>query len=156
MAHMSLGRRVELPARKVWEGVTSLLSPDNPDRDKILARLDFDIRIEGRGVGQMIYTELRNPTLLGVIGHIVERLEEWDPERRFMRYRIIDNGPLPVTDVLLSFKVTAHGASASSYRYEAEFTPVSATEEEIRTLFTRNWILIKHILNGLGGASGVR
>ncbi|MET7286992.1 SRPBCC family protein [Streptomyces sp. NPDC005573] len=68
---------------------------------------------------------------------IVERLIDFDEERRFYSYTILE-APFPVTDYLSTLRVHAVAGddSVSEVQWSGRFTPRDVPDEEVVALFT--------------------
>ena len=120
MPIVTVAERVEAPAERVWElinwhGVARL-------EGGLFQRIEFFGDMPMVGVTKRIHLAEGLPVL--------ERLEAIDEVERAYRYRVIDDGDLPVTDYCGYVRVSPCGPAACHIKIESSFTPVAVTESE--------------------------
>jgi hypothetical protein len=93
------------------------------------------VTVEGEGVG-MVRTMHLVDSWGG--GYVRERLEELNPEDRYMRYRLIDSGPVPFADYLGSIRVNPAGPDACVAVMTSRFVPVEISDETARKMSEGN------------------
>lgn len=132
MPIVTVAERVEAPAQVVWEhinwhGVAKL-------EGGLFKRIEFFGDTPIVGVTKRIHLEEGLP--------ILERLESVDEDDRTYRYRVIDEGDLPVTDYSGYVRVAPCGPAACHVKIESMFTPVAVTEQQ----WTETWTAMEHSL----------
>lgn len=120
MAIVTVAERVDLPASQVWDhiswhGVARL-------EGGLFKRIEFFGDRPDIGVTKRLHLAEGPP--------VTERLEAFDADDRAYRYRVIDEGPLSVTDYRGSVRVTPCGPDACHVTIECRYTPVSVTAEQ--------------------------
>lgn len=107
--------RIPTPADAAWRvlGDFSLADVKNGICDSVT--------VDGSGVGAV-----RTMTLAASWGggSVRERLEELDVTERYMRYRLVDSGPVPFADYEGSIRVTPAGPDACVAVMSSRFVPV--------------------------------
>jgi hypothetical protein len=120
MPIVTVAERVEAPAQTVWEyinwhGVARL-------EGGLFQKIEFFGDKPEVGVTKRLHLADGLP--------ILERLEAMDEAERTYRYRVLDNGDLPITDYRGYVRVGACGPAACCVKIECEFTPVDVTAQE--------------------------
>lgn len=120
MPNVTVAEHVKAPAQAVWElinwhGVARL-------EGGLFKRIEFFGDTPVVGITKLIHLAEGLPVL--------ERLESVDEDDRTYRYRVIDEGDLPVTDYCGYVRVTPCGPSACHVKIECSFTPVAVTEQQ--------------------------
>lgn len=120
MAVATVAEYINAPAQQVWEhiswhGVANL-------EGGLFQRIEFFGDEPVVGITKMLHLAEGLPVL--------ERLEAVDEADRTYRYRVIDEGDLPVTDYCGYVRVTPCGPDACHVKIESSFTPVSVTEQQ--------------------------
>ena len=128
MPLLERGTRFEVPAETLWEyiswiGVEKLAEGD----DDSVAGVEFEGRSNNPGSIRIVH-QANGPS-------VHERLEEYNEEDRFYRYRVIDSGTLPVTDYVGTVRVTPCGPDACMLKITCASLPIMVTEDEWR----RHW-----------------
>lgn len=126
MPIVTLAEHVKAPAQAVWEhinwhGVAKL-------EGGLFKRIEFFGDTPVVGITKLIHLAEGLPVL--------ERLEAVDEKDRTYRYRVIDEGDLPVTDYCGYVRVTPCGPAACHVKIECSFTPVAVTEEQWAEIWT--------------------
>lgn len=93
------------------------------------------VTVSGDGVGA-----IRTMTLAAAWGggSVRERLEELDVADRYMRYRLVDSGPVPFADYEGSIRVTPAGPDACVAVMTSRFVPVEIDESTARGMSVSN------------------
>jgi hypothetical protein len=129
MIHVERAIRIEASAEVAW----TVLG------DFTLAELTESIvtlvTVEGQGVGAVRTMHLVER--LGR-GYVKERLEHLDERDRYMRYRLVDSGPVPFADYMGSIRVTPAGPDACVAVMTASFLPVEIDAEAARAISIQN------------------
>ena len=123
MPTITVARRFAAPADDVWRyvrwhGVAQLAHYAEAYFEKIT----FETVEEVVGAIKTIYPFDGDP--------IIERLEELNVAERTYRYRLLDNGGLPITDYTGYVRVTPAGPHACFLKIECNFTPVDVSAEQ--------------------------
>lgn len=146
MAIATVATRFPFPAREVWNyvswhGLGRLASADGPFR-----KVEVDGERAIVGATRRIHLAAGMP--------VVERLEEIDEGAFTYRYRIVDEGDLPITDYAGYVRVAPGGAEACHLKFECQFTPISVSSEEWTGLWsTMEHAVMEHIQTRLATAS---
>ena len=121
--------RIEAPADVAWEVLGDFTL------SKLIEGILTHVTLEGSGVGTV-----RTMHLVAKFGggYVKERLEEYDAVDRFMRYRMVDSGPIPFADYLGSIRVTPAGPAACVALMTASFVPVDIDEGTARGISVGN------------------
>lgn len=115
---------IDAPADVVFRDVSDF---GNLDRLEIVE----SCTVEGDGVGAIRTVVFADPSL----GHVVERLEAWDPKQRTLSYSILNEDcALPVRSYLATVRVYETGPSACMLEWGSSFEPLAA-EAELRPMF---------------------
>lgn len=93
------------------------------------------VTVDGTGVG-MVRTMTLVPAWGG--GSVRERLEELDAVERYMRYRLVDCGPVPFADYEGSVRVTPAGPDACVAVMTSRFVPVELDDDTARAMSAAN------------------
>lgn len=119
--------RIEAGAERVWDCV----------RWENLERL-------GKGLFKKVIYEERRPIVgarrrieLTEGGVIEERLEGIDADGRWLAYRMLDTGPVPIADYSGEVRVSACGPGAAYIRFSSRCTPVEIPEADWVALYRR-------------------
>ncbi len=131
MPTVVIAHRVEAPARKVWDLMMAPIKTGRHERGGLFEGLVKKGSIKGTGEGAIITTEMEQD---GMVASIVERIDKFDDDDMFMSHRVIDCGPLPVTDFVVDMRVTANGPDACSYKIEMRYTPLGGPDEDVRQM----------------------
>lgn len=131
MPTVVIAHRVEAPARKVWDLMMEPIKIGDYVPGGLFEGLVKAQSFKGKGEGAIITTEMEQD---GMVARIVERIDKFDDDDMFMSHRIIDCGPLPVTDFVIDFRVTANGPDACSYKFEMRYTPLAGPDEDVRQM----------------------
>ncbi|MBW7835061.1 MAG: SRPBCC family protein [Sphingomonadales bacterium] len=131
MPTIVIAHRVEAPARKVWDLMMGSIKTGKYEHGGLFEGLVKKGSIKGKGEGAIITSLMEQD---GVIAKIVERIDKFDDNDMFMSHRIIDCGPLPVTDFTVDIRITANGPDACSYKFEMKYTPLAGPDEEVRQM----------------------
>jgi len=83
-------------------------------------------RIQGEGIGT-----LRTLTLLDG-GEIIEKLEDYNPENKMLKYSIV-NSPLPVENYVSTMKVLAMGDDQCKVEWMSTFDAKGASDTEAKS-----------------------
>ena len=117
--------RIAAPAAAVWDLV----------RWENLERL-------GSGLFKSVHYQERRPVVgarrrieLAEGGVIEERLEGVDEEGRWLAYRMLDTGPVPIADYSGEVRVSAAGPETTFIRFSCRCTPVGLSEADWRVLY---------------------
>lgn len=117
--------RIEAPADVVFRDVSDFGNLDRLDIVESCA-------VNGEGVGAIRTVVFADHSL----GHVVERLEAWDPKGRTLSYSILnDDCVLPVRSYLATVRVFEMGPSTCTLAWGSSFEPFGATEGELRPMF---------------------
>lgn len=129
MINVEQAIRIEASADVAWEVLG----------DFALAELTEGIlthvTVEGRGLGAVRTMHLA--ARFGG-GYVKERLDRLDEADRYMRYRMVDSGPVPFADYQGSIRVTPAGAEGCVVVMTASFLPVEIDEEAARAISVGN------------------
>lgn len=90
------------------------------------------VEVEGKRVGAVRTFHLPGGA------RVVERIESHDPSLRRYTYRIIDSGPLPLTDYLGTAAVAAEGPTTCLLTWSADFASASEDGGALRALVEAN------------------
>ena len=125
MTVVAITRRIEAPADLAWEH----LSWRGLERlaGGVFRRLEFGNTSAVPGSVRRIH--------LGDSSSVLETLEEIDETHRMYRYRVIDDGPLPVTDYQGYVRVTPAGTGACNVKFESRATPVGVSDDAWRAIW---------------------
>ncbi|HUE88789.1 MAG TPA: SRPBCC family protein [Vicinamibacterales bacterium] len=93
------------------------------------------VTVEGEGVG-MVRTMHLVDDWGG--GYVRERLEELSLVDRYMRYRLVDSGPVPFADYIGSIRVSPAGPGACVAVMTSCFVPVEISDETARRMSEGN------------------
>lgn len=119
--------RAPVPADKVWALVGDL-------RGEGLAEGMVErVEVEGDGPGA-----IRTLFLPGGAGRVIERIEEYDAAERYYIYRVIDSGPVDLTNYLGLVKVQPAGEDACIVSWISMCQAVDGKSEEMRGLLRGN------------------
>lgn len=107
---------------------------------------DFSAPRVGEGICRAITVDGEGPGCVRTMflvdswggGRVLERLEEIDERDRYMRYRMIDSGPVPFTNYEGSLRVTPAGPEACVVMFTARFVPVGIEPDAARELSIGN------------------
>lgn len=94
-----------------------------------------EFSLDGEGVGAV-----RTITMGGT--NIVERLEEFDPEKRSLKYALLnDDSPLPVSQYSATIEVISDGEDACTVKWIGSFEPKGVPKwlatKAVRSIYTR-------------------
>ncbi len=131
MPTVVIARRVEAPARQVWDLMMAPIRTGESMPGGLTEGLVKSESISGKGEGAIITSEIEQG---GVNGTIVERIDKFDDDDMFMSHRVIDCGPLPITDFVIDVRVTSNGPDACSYKFEMRYTPLGGPDEDVRQM----------------------
>lgn len=121
--------RIPVPAEVAWRVLGDFTL------GRLAAGICQRVTVEGAGVG-MVRTMHLVEALGG--GYVRERLEELDLADRYMRYRLVDCGPVPFADYEGSIRVTPAGRDACIAVMTSRFVPVEIDEETARQMSIAN------------------
>lgn len=121
--------RIAAPAEIAWHvlGDFSLR--------ELMAGICTRVDVEGTGIGAIRTMHLA-PRFGG--GHVCERLESLDETDRFMRYRMVDCGPVPFADYVGTIRVIPAGLDACVVVMTSAFVPVEMDDEAARQISVTN------------------
>lgn len=121
--------RIPVPAELAWNvlGDFSLRH--------LTAGICESVEVEGDGVGA-----IRTMHLVAAWGggSVRERLEELQAADRYMRYRLVDCGPVPFGDYEGSVRITPAGPHACVAVMTSRFVPVELDDETARAMSAGN------------------
>ncbi len=120
--------RIEAAAEKVWN---CYLGSDG--KKMTIGVYAESVEEEGEGVGMV-----RTSVLLNGAGILKERIEEFDEERFYCRYSVIERGPMPFADHQGQITVTPDGPDACILKLQADFTPAGMPEQDCIDLYMKN------------------
>lgn len=124
--HCSLTVRIAATADAVWAVVGDLASP--VPGGGMVDRIDM----AGEGAGAIRTFHLPGGAT------VVERIEDYDPARRFYSYRILDSGPLPFADYAGAAEVKADGPDACILSWSADAAPAGVDAGTLRAMVEAN------------------
>lgn len=129
MVRVERAIRIPAPAALAWRVLGDFGLADLKDG------ICDTVTVAGDGVGA-----LRTMTLAAAWGggSVRERLEELDPGERYMRYRLVDSGPVPFADYEGSIRVTPAGPDACVAVMTSRFVPVEIDEPTARGMSVAN------------------
>jgi hypothetical protein len=108
------------------------------------------VDVDGDGIG-MVRTMHLVATLGG--GCVRERLDELNLADRYMRYRLVDSGPVPFADYEGSIRVTPAGPGACVVVMTSRFVPVEMDDETARAMSVAN--IERALANARAAVAGV-
>ena len=129
MINVERAIRIEAPAEQAWQVLGDFTIAE------LTEGICTRVVVDGEGLGA-VRTMFLAPRLGG--GYVKERLEHLDVGERFMRYRLVDSGPVPFADYLGSIRVTPAGPGACVAVMTASFVPVEIDEESARAISVTN------------------
>lgn len=121
--------RIEAPVEIAWEVLGDFTLRE------LTADICTRVVVDGERVGA-VRTMFLAPRLGG--GYVKERLEHYDDLDHYMRYRMIDSGPVPFADYVGSIRLTPAGPEACVAAMTARFMPVEIDEEAARSISVTN------------------
>jgi len=129
MINVERAVRIEAPAAVAWEILGDFTLAE------LIEGILTHVTLEGSGVGAV-----RTMHLVAKFGggYVKERLEHYDEAERFMRYRMVDSGPIPFADYLGTIRVTPAGPVACVVVMTAQFVPVELDEAAAREISVGN------------------
>lgn len=121
--------RIPVPAHVAWRVLGDFALTD------LKAGICDAVTVAGVGVGA-----IRTMTLAAAWGGgaVLERLEELDATDRYMRYRLVDSGPVPFADYEGSIRVTPAGPDACVAVMTSRFVPVEIDDASARDMSVAN------------------
>lgn len=128
MTHAEVEAVVDAAAEDVWDCFVG-----SRGEELAIGVYAESVSSTGKGVGM-----LRTSVLLGGIGVIRERIEEWDPERFVCAYRLVERGPMPFADHRGRITLTPLGPARCHVRLEADFRAVDMSEAEAVAMYQAN------------------
>lgn len=128
MSVATVAGRFEFPAQQVWDyiswhGMGRLAGEDGPFK-----RVDFSGDKPAVGITKYVHLAQGLP--------VCERLEFVDEGAYTYRYRIIDDGDLPITDYAGYVRVAPCEPNACHLKIECHYTPVSVSAQEWSDLWS--------------------
>ena len=129
MINVERASRIEAPAEIAWQVLGDFTLAE------LIEGILTHVTLEGSGVGAV-----RTMHLVAKFGggYVKERLEHYDEADRYMRYRMVDSGPIPFADYLGSIRVTPAGPRACVVVMTASFVPVDIDEDTARGISVGN------------------
>jgi hypothetical protein len=120
MPVVTVAERVDAPAEQVWDYINW----------HGVARLEGGLfqKVEFFGDSPVVGVTKRLHLADGL--PVLERLEAIDERERSYRYRVLDDGDLPITDYCGYVRVSPCGPASCYLKIECQFTPVDVTEAE--------------------------
>jgi hypothetical protein len=119
--------RAPLPAAAVWSLVGDL------NGEGLAEGMVERVEVVGEGAGA-----IRTLHLPGGAGRVVERIEEYDAEELYYIYRVIDSGPVDLTNYLGLVKVQPAGPDACIVSWTSMCQAVDGKSDEIRAILRGN------------------
>ncbi len=107
---------IAAPAASVWKFLGWRVETESLEQMMAANALPGSIEWSGDKLG-----DRRTITLPDGGGALIERLEAIDAPNYQYSYRIIDPGPMPVSDYLGYLKITAQGEDSCVVRFTADF-----------------------------------